>query len=283
MMKTDMLSLIIPTYNCMEYLDETLGSLFSGCADDTELVFVDDGSDDGTTQMLESMRSGAPENVKIILCEHRGVSAARNTGIDAAAGDLIAFMDCDDCLADDFFHKSRMVTRQIADLYIFGFERVEIKAEPGSGRSETVTPMTLEDRYYETSSDFADHYIRNRHLLIYSACNKIYRKSLLDRHEIRFRDGMEFGEDRMFNFDYLRICKSVMTSQVVMFRYMQRNPDSASKRLFPDHYNTIMKLHKAKTDCFTSLSKGTTPEEKADFIAYDLDTEIERMKERTKE
>ena len=267
----EMISLIIPTYNCIEYLDETIGSVSSRPKDDVELIIVDDGSDDGTAQKLDAMQPKASDNnVKIILCEHKGVSAARNTGIDAASGDRIAFMDCDDCLADHFWDKSRMVTDNDADLYIFSFERV----------AETVTPMIVENAYYNTVSDFADEYIRNRHLLIYSACNKLYRKSLLDDHGIRFREDMEFGEDRMFNYDYLPVCNSVITSNVVMFRYMQRNPDSASNRRFSDHYNTIMKLHKAKTDCFISLSKGTTKSEKDDFIKYDLDTELKRMKER---
>lgn len=265
-----MVSLIIPTYNCIEYLDETIGSVSSRPTDEVELVFVDDGSEDGTAQKLEAMRPKASDNVKIILCEHKGVSAARNTGIDAAAGDRIAFMDCDDCLADDFWNKSRMVTDTDADLYIFSFERV----------AEMVAPMIVENAHYRAISDFADEYIRNRHLLIYSACNKFYRKSLLDDHGIRFREDMEFGEDRMFNYDYLSVCNSVTTSSVVMFKYMQRNPDSASNRLFPDYYNTIMKLHKAKTDCFIFLSRGTTESEKDEFIKYDLDTELKRMKER---
>ena len=267
--KAEMVSLIIPTYNCIEYLDETIGSV-SSRKDDVELIIVDDGSEDGTAQKLEAMRSKASDNVKIILCKHKGVSAARNTGIDAASGDRIAFMDCDDCLADDFWNKSRMVTDRDADLYIFSFERV----------AETVTPMVVENAYYRTVSDFADEYIRNRHLLIYSVCNKLYRKSLLDEHGIRFREDMEFGEDRMFNYDYLPVCNSVITSNVVMYKYMQRNPNSASNRRYSDHYNTIMKLHKAKTDCFISLSKGTTKSEKDDFIKYDMDTELKRMKER---
>ena len=264
----------------MEYLDETLGSVLSGGAEGVELILVDDGSDDGTAQKLRSMREGLPDHTKVLFCGHRGVSATRNAGLDAATGDLVAFMDCDDCLMDGFFEKSRMVTRQAADLYLFGFERVEIRDSAETGRCETVTPMTLQDRHYETVSDFADHYIRDRNLLIYSSCNKFYRRALLDAHAIRFREDMEFGEDRMFNFDYLRFCSSVLTSHLLMFRYMQRNPDSASNRQFPDYYNTIMKLHKAKTDCFTSLSKGTTPEEKEAFITYDLDTEMKRMKER---
>ncbi len=122
-----MLSLIIPTYNCMEYLDETLASVLSGVAEDVELILVDDGSDDGTAQKLRSMLEDPPDHVKILFCGHRGVSAARNAGLDAATGDLVAFMDCDDCLMDGFFEKGRMVTRQAADLYLFGFERVEIR------------------------------------------------------------------------------------------------------------------------------------------------------------
>ncbi|MDO5139379.1 MAG: hypothetical protein Q4D71_13095 [Oscillospiraceae bacterium] len=65
---------------------------------------------------------------------------------------------------------------------------------------------------------FADEYVRTRHLLVYSACNKLYRKEILDKNRIRFREGMSFGEDRLFNHGYLRYCRSVITSSVRMFR-----------------------------------------------------------------
>ncbi|MBQ3281976.1 MAG: glycosyltransferase family 2 protein [Eubacterium sp.] len=342
------LSLIIPTYNCIEYLDETLGSVLPQLPADFELVLVDDGSDDGTAGKLAALREGfdagskpcslrdgsaasddgskpgspcdeavssndksksvSQYNVKVVLRGHEGVSSARNAGIEAASGDRIAFMDCDDLLMDGFFNRCREVMKEQADLYIFGFERVELTSRQGdvgtikdphrdgerdtvNGRTddqdnvnteracsgEVVTPVTLPDRVYASTSDFADDYVRTRHLLVYSACNKIYKKVLLDEHGVGFREGLEFGEDRLFNYDYLRHTGGIVTSSAMMFRYMQRNPDSASKKTYPDYYETVMMLHKAKMDCFLALSEGTTEEEKRAFEEYDLATEIDRM------
>ena len=268
------LSLIIPAYNCAEYLDETLMSVLSQLPDDCELIVVDDGSADETPDML---RSYAAENngIRIALKENGGVSSARNTGLDMAEGEWIAFMDCDDVLKDGFFESSRPLTDTSADLCIFSFERVELM-----GADELVAPLMVADRTYDTISDFADEYVRTRHLLVYSACNKFYRKEILEENGIRFREGLSFGEDRLFNYEYLRYCGSVLTSSVRMFRYMQRNPESGSRRSFPDYFNTIMMLHNAKMDCFLELSGGTTGTEKRAFMGYDLSTEMSRMIDR---
>ena len=249
-----MLSLIIPTYNGIAYLDETIQSVLPQLTDDEELIIVDDGSGDGTAERLEQYDRSTPENVKILLREHAGVSAARNAGLDAASGGWVTFMDGDDCLMDGFFQDRRAVMERDADLYIFSFQRVEmVPDETGDGFREVVAPLTVADRFYEKAADYADHYIRDRHLLVYSACNKFYRKSLLDEHRIRFREDMAFGEDRMFNYDYLKCCGSIVTSRLCMFRYMQRNADSASRRDFPDYFDTVMKLHQAKVECFTGM------------------------------
>lgn len=278
-----MLSLIIPTYNCTDYLDETIGSVISQPLEDVELILVDDGSSDGTAEKLAACRDALKNKARILLREHGGVSSARNAGIEAASGEWVAFMDCDDCLMDGFFGKSLPLLNQGTDLYIFSFERVELLPDTaGCGPAERITPMTVENRRYDTASAFADHYIRTRRLLVYSACNKCYRKALLDEYGIRFREDMAFGEDRMFNFDYLRVCGSILTSEIRMFRYMQRNADSASRKVFPDYYNTIKKLHEAKVDCFTSLSNHTTEQEKADFISGSWAAERERMEENLK-
>ena len=278
-----MLSLIIPTYNGIDYLDETIQSVLPQLTDDEELIIVDDGSGDGTVSRLEQYAKSVPGNVKILLREHAGVSAARNAGMDAASGDWIAFMDGDDCLMDGFFQDRRAVMERDVDLYIFSFQRVELLPdEEGGSLREVVTPLTVGDRFYERASDYADHYIRNRHLLVYSACNKFYRRSLLEKYGILFREDMAFGEDRMFNYDYLKCCGSIVTSPLCMFRYMQRNADSASRRDFPDYFDTVMKLHEAKMECFIGLSRDATEQEKADFIAYDLETEMRRLEEREK-
>ncbi len=268
------LSLIIPTYNCTEFLDEMLDSVLHQLPADCELILTDDGSSDRTPELLTGYEKDH-SNIKVSLHTHNGVSATRNAGIDIAEGEWITFMDCDDTLREGFFENALSLLRDDTDLYIFSFERVEfIDGE------ELVMPLTVEDKVYVSASEFADDYVRSRHLLVYSACNKFYRKSILDTYGIRFRQGMSFGEDRLFNYDYLMHCGRVETSSIRMFRYLQRNPDSASRRSIPDYFDTIIKLHAAKMDCFLRLSEGTTQEEKSAFRSYDLSTEISRMIDR---
>lgn len=268
------ISLIIPTYNCAGYLDETLMSVLSQLPDDCELIVVDDGSSDETPAMLRSY-AGRHDGLRISFKENGGASSARNAGLDMAEGEWVAFMDCDDVLKDRFFERAPAILDSDPDLVIFSFERVELM-----GPDELVAPLMVSDRQYNTVSDFADAYVRTRHLLVYSACNKFYKREIIEKNGIRFMEGLSFGEDRLFNYDYLRFCRGVTTSSVRMFRYMQRNPESASKRTFPDYFNTIMMLHKAKMDCFLELSRGTTGAEKRAFVGYDLSTEMSRMIDR---
>ena len=262
-----LISIIVPTYNCIGYMDETIASVTDGMPADCELILSDDGSTDGTQDALTGMRKAAPDpRVKILLNRHGGVSAARNAGLAAARGTFIGFLDSDDLLCPGFLERSRRLLASGADLYLFGFERTG----PGDA-----PPALLEDRRYESASAFADHYIRDRHLLVYSACNKYYRKSLLDEHGIRFREGVSFGEDRLFNYDYLPHCGPVETSGLAMFRYMNRSPESASKRALTR--SEAMALHEAKMHCFLTLSSGTSEAEREAFIRYDIATETARL------
>ena len=122
------LSLIIPAFNCAGYLDETLTSVLSQLPDDCELIAVDDGSADGTPEMLKQY-AAEYGGLRIALRDHRGVSSARNTGLELAEGEWIAFMDCDDVLKAGFLEKALPLTDNSADLFVFSFERVELMAE----------------------------------------------------------------------------------------------------------------------------------------------------------
>ncbi len=85
-------SVIIPTFNRRDFLKEALESLFSQTYRDFEIIVVDDGSTDGTGEMIEKEY----RNIKYIYQENRGPSAARNRGIKEAAGEYITFLDSDD-------------------------------------------------------------------------------------------------------------------------------------------------------------------------------------------
>ena len=98
-------------------------------------------------------------------------------------------------------------------------------------------------------------------------------------HGIRFEEGLSFGEDRLFNYEYLPHCGRIETTDLCMFRYIQRKEDSASKRIFPDHEAMILRLHRAKMDCILGLSKGTSAEEREAFLQDDLAMERKRLRQ----
>jgi len=93
-------SVIIPSYNCAEYIKETLESVLNQSYKDLEAIVVDDSSSDDTESIVKPFLSY--ENVKYIKRSERGgPSAARNTGIEKAEGELITFLDGDDIYLED--------------------------------------------------------------------------------------------------------------------------------------------------------------------------------------
>ncbi|MCR4611128.1 MAG: glycosyltransferase [Lachnospiraceae bacterium] len=281
-----LLSLIVPTYNCEEYIEETTDYILTVLPDNCELVLVDDGSTDSTPKVLKKYESEV-NRVKISLREHGGVSKARNAGIDLSSGKWIAFMDCDDCLTKNYFSEGLALLDDDTDLYIFGFEWVELHRNASSDKEsvteEIVSCLTLNDRVYESASDFADDYIRRRNLLVYSSCNKFYKKSLIDKYGFRYTEGLSFGEDRLFNYDYLMQTRRIVTSQLILFKYIQRNPDSATKRTIPHYFDIVMRLHHAKMDCILNLSHGVSLEDKRTYAGADLSKEMEHLIDRFEE
>ena len=267
---TPLLSVILPAYNCENYLTQALESILPQLTGDCELIIVDDGSSDATAEILKRYE-GIKENLQIAYRDHAGVSGARNHGLNLARGEYVAFLDCDDCLEQGFLQKSLPLLEKQAGLYILGIERIHLE-----GNNEF---WTVADQSYDSVSDFADAYIRTRHLLIYSNCNKFYRRSVIEQAHLRFRDGVDFGEDRLFNYGYLRLLEgqdlhpAVITSSLVMLRYIQRDRMSQSSKSIPHYFRRVMRLHEEKIRCFFDLSKGTSQEERLDFRAYDLSCE----------
>ena len=252
------LTLIIPTYNCESCLREGLDSVFRDFPEEGEVIAVDDGSSDGTLEIL-SEYGKKYRNLTVIPSDHKGASAARNTGLDHARGKYVSFMDCDDCIREGFYEKYCREDLLSADLYIFGIERIYY--------DNTREIWSLEDHRYERISDFADDYIKKGKMLIYSNCNKLYRRSIIEDLKLRFDEGMTFGEDRLFNYRFLKGCSSVFTSGFIMYRYFQRSYSSMSAKYTEGASSIVSRLTEAKIDCFLSLAGNATEEEKNKFAA----------------
>lgn len=182
------LSIIIPVYNAERYLCECLDSCLAQDlpASDYEIICVNDGSGDRSPDLLRTYGSRFP-NVTVIDQPNGGVSAARNAGLELARGDYIWFIDADDLIRPHCLKRLREALDRIGcdrltfpDLYRFtetlsGQERQQYA--DGTLRSNT----TYNDAVIWTS---------------------LYRRSLLQEHRVRFREGVAFGEDLIFLYEW---------------------------------------------------------------------------------
>lgn len=95
-----MISIIIPVYNCRQWLPACIDSILTQSYADIELLLIDDGSTDGSSAICDDYASRDPR-IHVMHTPNRGQSAARNLGLDNMQGDMVSFVDSDDILLPD--------------------------------------------------------------------------------------------------------------------------------------------------------------------------------------
>ena len=118
-----LLSIIIPAYNVERFIARTLRTFISQSLEDCEIIVVNDGSKDKTLEIARQIAKNEPR-IKIINQENKGVSVARNVGLENASGKYIYLMDSDDSIADgtlDFWRKL-LAENKNCNIYAFGYK-----------------------------------------------------------------------------------------------------------------------------------------------------------------
>ncbi len=276
-MSQPLFSVVISSYQLREYIRDAVLSVLSQDFEDLECVVVDDGSTDGSPELLLA-EAEKDSRLRVILSENRGVSHARNLGLEAARGRYISFLDGDDTLSPDCLSAS---AREIendpeTDLVIFGIRYIDYAAGKGVSEIASLTESSPKPLFFEDGGEAADWYIENHALLLYSTGNKFYRTSRLREAGISFREEMDFGEDRILNYDYLKVCGHIHTVPRAFYNYRHINASSLSTRFRPHHIEETVALHRAKIDCVNAIAKRSTEEQKAAFEDYDRKKELIR-------
>ena len=142
-------SVVVPVYNVADYLPKCMDSLLCQRCEDWEIILVDDGATDGKCPALcDEYAAEHPALVRVIHQANGGLGAARNTGLEAAQGEYVLFVDSDDTVAPDTLSRlSEEIDKTGADMYIFSFRYVtesgeERPAEPRPSAGK-VGPLTL--------------------------------------------------------------------------------------------------------------------------------------------
>ncbi len=117
------ISVIVPVYNCEDYLDESIKSILNQSFKDIEVICVDDGSVDDSLKILKKF-SMHDARLKVLPQENQGVSVARNNALKKVSGDYIYFFDADDYLVADALEKAyNNAINNNSDIVIFNYDQ----------------------------------------------------------------------------------------------------------------------------------------------------------------
>jgi glycosyltransferase involved in cell wall biosynthesis len=185
------LSVIVPFYNVQTYAPDTLRSLRANAREDFEFILVDDHATDGTPEILERAERELPGAVYIRHEQNGGLATARNTGLDAATGEYITFLDGDDWLAPGYY------AQLVAAMEDLGCDFVRTDHVQCTGRARSVhrVPHGLRNQVLNprdvilpadrsTSVDYA------------FAWAGMYHRRLADEGLLHFTHGLRTAEDR---------------------------------------------------------------------------------------
>lgn len=236
---SNLVTVVIPVYNGEKYISGCVCSLKAQTYRNIEVIFVDDGSTDNSGRLCEK---AAREDVRfhVIHQPNGGTARARNTGLDAAEGKYIAFLDVDDEYEPQMIQKLvSLIEKEQADLAICGFFNQVDKIKDG----QTVPAFCSESRWpstiYHGFSELKDDYISIWDTDIFSVVwNKLFCMEMLQREGIRFRDGHVYTEDRVFNRAVLPRCGTIAITAECLYHFIREHTGSTTEK-YRDNYFAI--------------------------------------------
>ena len=185
-----LISVIVPVYNVEKYLDRCLQSIINSTYQDLEIICVNDGSTDGSADILERFRL-ADERVVVVSKKNGGVSSARNAGLSIAKGDFTAFVDSDDYIHPQYFEFLMATQKETsADIVVCDYQNVT-----------DLTPCDFQTLVFDARKVVAEtrkSFFESRAFrsLVWG---KLYRKQIVE--QVRFVEGLQYAEDSIFSAD----------------------------------------------------------------------------------
>ena len=211
------ISIVVPVYQVRSYLARCLDSILHQTYRNFEVIMVDDGSTDGSSEICDAYASEY-DNFKVIHKPNGGLSSARNAGIDEATGQYIMFVDSDDVIHHQTVElEIALLEKNSADALICPLKRFENDSEIDASKE-----IVLVDNAVIVSGEEAERgFFNNPNASKYvSSCGKVYRRELFD--DIRFPEGRLF-EDEFTTYRIYYKCKKIVVIDTPFYYYYINN------------------------------------------------------------
>lgn len=263
-----MVSVIVPVYNAGKYLGYCLNSVISQTYHNLEIILINDGSTDNSAVICRNY-AGIDDRIVIIDTENRGVSRARNTGLEVAKGEYVQFVDSDDVIKTDMVEKFvHTIETYQKDMVICGFDMVTLEQNEVR-KIQSLTSDILGMECVLNRKEFFERiaFILWRTSLLESSWNKFFCMRIIRQNNIRFPDEMAYGEDFCFNMEYFQYINGVVFVNDVYYHYLQHNQCSLSKQYREDLFeNEMLLIYKFQNLIESNVS--ISDEEKIELAEY---------------
>ena len=219
-------SLVIPVYNVAPYVEDCIRSVMRQTYDGkVECIVVDDCGTDGSIQTVKKLISeyNGPIAFQILHHTHnRGLSAARNTGIDAAKGDYLFFLDSDDELTDDCLEQlAKPLETEWYDIIVGAIKsRTNVRLFSG-------LELKLADRAVLRDTEILNTYRTEWNMMV---TNKLYRSQFVKHAQLKFHEGL-IHEDELWSFQVASLASSLCSVQHVTYLYRIRQGSLATSSI----------------------------------------------------
>ena len=223
--RDSLVSMIVPVYNKRDYLETCVNSLRAQTYTNLEIILVDDGSADGSGELCDAY-AREDSRIRVIHQPNCGASSARNTGLDAAGGDYLCFVDADDRVLDTMVSEMAAVLEgEGCDLCVGGIMVLDEKDEFNSHCLTHPEPL-----FFQFPTPREKHQFLCQRILYsqfgWSACTQLFRRDTIEQNHLRFETGQKIYEDMDFFFRYVACCRNFRFIPKTFYIYRQHG-DSA--------------------------------------------------------
>lgn len=243
-----LVSVIIPCYNNAPFIRKCVDSVLAQTYTNLEVLILDDGSDDNPQAPLSDITD--PRLHPVITLPHKGVSQARNVGIQLSKGNYIIFIDGDDWVEPTHIR-----------LLVDGLQNADC--------SMILMSIDYPDRQVvepHLQQLFAQHPLIQRkefnllfdNYLLSSPCNKIYRAEIIKGlNNIQFDPVITYAEDLLFNLIYFQHINTVSLQPHATYHYVKHPGPSGTKRCHRHTAYTLLRLDEEQQKCLPTTTQET--------------------------
>ena len=228
-----LVSVIVPVYNSEKHIAAALSSIINQDYGSLEIIIVNDASTDSSREIAQDVLSHSARPHRIIdHPRNLGVSAARNTGLDAAKGDYVWFCDSDD-LPDEHFVSMlcRKAHDNNLDAVFCGLKHYY--EDKGAFMDEVVNIPELQspEQYLEAWADGK--------VSFWSVWNFIFRKDFIMKNNLRFTEGCMYGEDTEFVMKVIMLASNTSSVRDILYTYVHYSTQTISKNREPAMFSSL--------------------------------------------